>query len=132
LRRTNGTASGTPIVQEMHDRLATEEQQLIGKERSAQLTRISAPFVLRRSADINAKYLPAKEQFVVFCRLTRAQERIYKEVGRAALYGLGGSPPLKPFTAIHLLRQLCNSIKLMRLAAKGDEGGAGGSNELGE
>lgn len=41
------------------------------------LGRLVAPFMLRRSNEVNKAYLPKKREFVVFVRCTELQEKIY-------------------------------------------------------
>eukprot|EP00854_Cymbomonas_tetramitiformis_P021270 gene21270-25558_t len=64
-------------IQKSRDRLATEEEKVIGRERSAELTRLSAPVLLRRTAEVNAKYLPRRTQYVVYCALSQIQQQLY-------------------------------------------------------
>ena len=44
-----------------------EEVQTLGKERATELKRITSMFILRRTSDINNKYLPPKGS----CKLSR-------------------------------------------------------------
>ncbi|KAF8245370.1 hypothetical protein K440DRAFT_409395 [Wilcoxina mikolae CBS 423.85] len=44
-----------------------------GKGRSDELARITAMFVLRRTADILSAYLPPKKEYVIYCRPTSKQ-----------------------------------------------------------
>jgi SNF2 family DNA or RNA helicase len=64
----------------------------VGRERSLELTRLTAPHQLRRSAEINAKYLPPRAQYVLFCPLSPLQSALYSgflrtDEMRSLLYG---------------------------------------------
>lgn len=63
---------GTAIAKSK-DRLASEEELSLGCARSQELhTRVSS-FILRRTAELNARYLPPLSSYVVFCKLTPLQ-----------------------------------------------------------
>lgn len=49
----------TPIVASQQPN-ATEEEVVLGEERASELARITRMFVLRRTQEINNKYLPPK------------------------------------------------------------------------
>lgn len=52
---------------------ATAEQKRLGAERSKELSRRMDVFLLRRTSDAIAKFLPPLSSFVVFCRPTELQ-----------------------------------------------------------
>ncbi|TPX58427.1 hypothetical protein PhCBS80983_g03112 [Powellomyces hirtus] len=58
----------------------TEAEYTLGQERSLELAKTTEQFVLRRTNDINAKYLPPKHDLVVFCRPTPLQTAIYRNL----------------------------------------------------
>ena len=98
------------------DASASAEAKRVGAERAVQLSRLAAPFMLRRTADVNSKYLPPKQDYVVFCRPSQQQAVLYAAFlklpeMREMLTGCGGngSGPLSPLVAITLLRRLCAS-----------------------
>ena len=47
----------------------------MGEARSQELATRVASFVLRRTAQLNSKYLPPLSSYVVFCKLTALQVR---------------------------------------------------------
>jgi DNA repair and recombination protein RAD54B len=57
---------GEPISRS-RDRNATPEEVALGQQRSAELGRRVDAFMLRRTKEINAAYLPPLHSFVVFC-----------------------------------------------------------------
>jgi hypothetical protein len=57
---------GDPIMRS-RDREATPEEADLGQRRSEELNRRVQAFVLRRTKDVNAAYLPPLTSFVVLC-----------------------------------------------------------------
>lgn len=57
---------GDPIMR-ARDRGATPEEADLGQRRSAELNRRVEAFVLRRTKDVNAAYLPPLANYVVLC-----------------------------------------------------------------
>lgn len=45
----------------------------LGQQKAAELNEVTEKFILRRTQDVNNKYLPSKYESVVFCRITPAQ-----------------------------------------------------------
>lgn len=45
----------------------------LGKQKAAELNEITEKFILRRTQDVNNKYLPSKYESVVFCAMTPVQ-----------------------------------------------------------
>ena len=62
----------TPIVKSRQPAASRKDIE-IGEGRGRQLSEITSMFILRRTADILAKYLPAKTEYVLMCRPTQAQ-----------------------------------------------------------
>lgn len=95
---------------------ATKEELSLGEERGAELSRMTQMFVLRRTQEINNKYLPPKREIVVFCRPTPLQLRLYHQLLRCQLIrsclagSMAGSPHL---ICIAALKQLCNHPALI-------------------
>ncbi|KAK9322656.1 SNF2 family N-terminal domain-containing protein [Lipomyces orientalis] len=91
----------------------------LGRARSEELAKLTKTFVLRRTADILAKYLPPKHEFVVFCKPTRSQLDICKElleskVMKSLIKSDDMSNHLRAITA---LKKVCNSPKLLLVNA---------------
>lgn len=61
----------------------SEEDRELSESRSRALAKISASFMLRRTANLNRKHLPSKVESVVFCPLTPAQQAVYQAVLRS-------------------------------------------------
>ncbi|GKZ30687.1 helicase [Aspergillus brasiliensis] len=69
--------------------------------------------MLRRTADILAKYLPPKTEYVLFCKATRTQATIYQNVLASPVFqsALGNSE--SALQLITILKKLCNSPSLL-------------------
>ncbi|KAK9805749.1 hypothetical protein WJX73_005408 [Symbiochloris irregularis] len=104
------------------DRAATEEQKAVGEARSQELAARVASFVLRRTAQINSKYLPPLSSYVVFCKPTALQVQLYSAVLETPeVKGLLSSasattPTVLP--VISQLRKLCNSPALLQQSSE--------------
>ncbi|XP_052071010.1 DNA repair and recombination protein RAD54B-like [Mytilus californianus] len=100
---------------------ATPAEIELGEERGAELSRLTKLFLLRRTQEINNKYLPPKCEIVVFCRPTPLQLRLYSHllssrIFRSCLMGkLSGAPHL---ICIGALKKLCNHPSLLLLKAQ--------------
>lgn len=71
-------------------------------------------FVLRRTADILAEFLPPKTEYVLFCKPTSVQATIYREVLASPAFNsiLGSSEAA--LQLINVLKKLCNSPSLLK------------------
>ncbi|KAK9374842.1 SNF2 family N-terminal domain-containing protein [Lipomyces chichibuensis] len=110
-----------PIIRSRQPDARKQDIEL-GKARSEELSKLTKTFVLRRTADILAKYLPAKHEFVVFCKPTRSQLEICKElleskVMKSLIKSDDMSNHLRAITA---LKKVCNSPKLLLNATDAD------------
>ncbi|XP_028396792.1 DNA repair and recombination protein RAD54B-like [Dendronephthya gigantea] len=59
---------------------ATAEEKEIGESRACELNRLTSQFLLRRTSEINNKYLPRKVESVVFCRASHLQLQLYQHL----------------------------------------------------
>lgn len=53
-----------------------QDAQELGEERAAELNELSSGFILRRTQDVNDKYLPNKHEMIIFCSSTKLQVKI--------------------------------------------------------
>lgn len=65
---------------EFEDKIVESQQpechpQIIaqGKRKASELNEITEKFILRRTQDVNNKYLPSKNEYIVFCAMTSVQ-----------------------------------------------------------
>ncbi|XP_027053891.1 DNA repair and recombination protein RAD54B-like [Pocillopora damicornis] len=96
---------------------ASSEEKLLGQTRAAELNRLTSLFFLRRTAEVNSRYLPPKVECVVFCRPSLLQLSLYRHlltsrVVRSCLtsHSSGGSRHL---VCIGALKKLCNDPSLI-------------------
>eukprot|EP00899_Mesostigma_viride_P004693 jgi/Mesvir1/14224/Mv09671-RA.2 len=115
------------------DRKATPEEQAVGAARSEELKRQTALLLLRRGAEVNRAYLPPKSEYIVFCRMSPLQARLYEltlqsQVVSSILAGAavavsGRAQANNPLLAIGHLRKLSNHPDLLYKAAGSGRGG---------
>ncbi|OJJ45577.1 hypothetical protein ASPZODRAFT_68468 [Penicilliopsis zonata CBS 506.65] len=108
-----------PIVKSRQPE-ATRKDIEKGEARSEELRNLTSQFILRRTADILAKYLPPKTEYVLFCRPTPTQANLYRNVLASPVFqGILGSSE-SALQLITILKKLCNSPSLLSGKA-GDE-----------
>ncbi|KEF57020.1 uncharacterized protein A1O9_07210 [Exophiala aquamarina CBS 119918] len=92
---------------------ASDEDIERGQDASNELANATAQFILRRTADILADFLPPKTEFVLFCKPTPAQAKIYKSVLHSSMFDTALRSNETAFQLITILKKLCNSPALM-------------------
>ncbi|ORX79931.1 hypothetical protein BCR32DRAFT_28972 [Anaeromyces robustus] len=107
----------TPIVESRQPK-CSREAKLLGEERSNELTRITGMFILRRTAEINSKYLPPKEEIIIFCRPTDIQVKMYNKVLdspiiRKCIYNTENRDSTSHLQCIIALKKICNTPLLV-------------------
>lgn len=92
-----------------------------GAARAEELKDLTSRFILRRIADVIAKFLPPKTEYVVFLKPEPDQIERYREIvsSRECIASLEKAEAL--LQLINLLRQLCNSEGLVRTLWKTPE-----------
>ncbi|KAI5783623.1 SNF2 family N-terminal domain-containing protein [Geopyxis carbonaria] len=98
---------------------ATKKDIEKGEARSKELARITSMFVLRRTAEILAKYLPPKKEYVLYCRPTSRQLNVYRTILNSSAFNRCLGSPDASLLLITVLKKLCNSPGL--LDGKGKE-----------
>lgn len=78
-----------------------------------QLARITKLFVLRRTAEILSSYLPPKTEYIVFCRPTPKQLKVYTTILSSPHIESCYRSPDTSLLLITLLKKLCNSPGLL-------------------
>ncbi|KAL2428756.1 DNA repair and recombination protein RDH54 [Exophiala dermatitidis] len=92
---------------------ASEEEIERGCDASEELARTTSPFILRRTADILSDFLPPKTEYVLFCKPTQAQTKIYRNILKSAMFHSALRSSESAFQLITILKKLCNSPALM-------------------
>lgn len=103
----------TPIVRSRQPN-APKDIVEKGEARWKELLTMTSQFMLRRTAEVIAKFLPPKTEMIVFCRPTPAQASIYKSVLESPLYRTILGSPDASFQLITMLKKLCNSPALLK------------------
>jgi DNA repair and recombination protein RAD54B len=102
----------TPILQSRVPN-ATQRNIEKGTARSEELARLTSQFILRRTAEVIAKFLPPKTETVLFIRPTTAQAALYNAVLESPMYGAVLKAPDATLALINYLKKLCNSPTLL-------------------
>ena len=107
-------------VERSRDKNASEEEQKLGAARGEEIQRMTSQFVHRASANEgNKNRIPPKTEYVVFCKLTPVQSKLYSEYLKvASMRGIfggnsGGKNTIMPLQALQNLQKLCNSASLL-------------------
>jgi DNA repair and recombination protein RAD54B len=97
---------------------ASEHEKEKGAARSAELSRLTEQFILRRTADILSSYLPAKTELVLFCKPTPLQVKLHKQLveAPATLEGCLRSTAMQ-LKCITTLRKIANAPSLLAAAS---------------
>lgn len=101
-----------PILRSRQPEVSEEELEL-GQAASAELAQTTSPFILRRTAEILANFLPPQTEYVLFCKPTPAQTRIYLNVLKSPMFHSALRSNETAFQLITILKKLCNSPALM-------------------
>ncbi|OBT85773.1 hypothetical protein VE02_05840 [Pseudogymnoascus sp. 03VT05] len=111
----------TPILRSRQPN-ASERERELGEARQAELSEMTQQFILRRTAEVQAHFLPQKTEFVVFCKPTAAQAQIYEEIleSPAFMGALNGykAAQAQALGLINILRKVCNSPQLLLPSTK--------------
>lgn len=86
------------------------ELRELGESRAKELNEIIASFVLRRTQDVNNKYLTKKQESVVFCRQSELQRHMFGVLSE--LY-LSKRIEINPLQMITCLKKICNHPSLV-------------------
>ncbi|XP_043495651.1 DNA repair and recombination protein RAD54B-like isoform X1 [Polistes fuscatus] len=92
---------------------ASEDAQSLGKERAQELRDATSPFILRRTQEIISKYLPQKNEMVIFCHLSKRQKSLYSLVIDTWFDNtILPEKKVSPLTIITALKKICNHSDL--------------------
>ncbi|KAF4553475.1 DNA repair and recombination protein RDH54-like protein [Elsinoe fawcettii] len=101
-----------PILRSRQQGASPEDLEK-GEEADQELKEQTSSFILRRTADILAKYLPAKTEYVVMCRPTKTQYEIYDSILSSGSLTAALRNSDNPFQMINILKKACNSVSLL-------------------
>ncbi|XP_053743425.1 DNA repair and recombination protein RAD54B isoform X1 [Synchiropus splendidus] len=102
----------------------TEDDRTLGEERTAELSRLTSMFILRRTQEINNRYLPPRLDWTLFCEPSSLQLQIYKRLLSHRAFRACPQQTHTHLTCITALKKLCNHPALLRASAeeKADRG----------
>ena len=100
---------------------AIEKDVEKGEARNEELASLTAMFILRRTAEILAKYLPLKTEYVLFCRPTSAQAAVYKHVLASPAFQSALGNPEASLQLLTVLKKVCNSPFLLNAKPGSDK-----------
>lgn len=109
----------TPILKSQQPGASAKDLE-IGEARGEELASITGKFILRRTADILAQYLPQKTEHVLFCKPTAAQASVYRAIIGSPTFNAALGSPAISLELITVLKKVCNSPTL--LLKKDDKG----------
>ncbi|KAE8351264.1 SNF2 family N-terminal domain-containing protein [Aspergillus coremiiformis] len=101
-----------PIVRSRQPE-ATKKDIEKGEARNEELRELTSQFMLRRTADILADYLPPKSEYVLFCDPTPTQANIYQSVLASPVFQCAVGNSENALQLITILKKLCNSPSLL-------------------
>lgn len=105
----------TPIIQSQQPNASKMIREL-GQSRSEELSEITKLFVLRRTQEVNNKYLTKKQEYVVFCRPSELQQELLRETLKYYETNVSNRG-MDSITALHvitILKKICNHPSLIR------------------
>ncbi|RMZ90199.1 hypothetical protein DV736_g2568, partial [Chaetothyriales sp. CBS 134916] len=112
-----------PIMRSRQPHAATDAIEK-GQAAAEELARTTSSFILRRTADILSNILPKKTEFVLFCKPTAEQAKLYRSIvsspmftSAVGLFNMDGALQL-----ITILKKLCNSPALLKAKSTADAG----------
>ncbi|KAB8437414.1 hypothetical protein FH972_025092 [Carpinus fangiana] len=111
----------TPIVKARQQDASPKDIEL-GEARYKELADLTGQFLLRRTADILAQYLPPKTEYVLFCKPTAVQASVYRSILSSTTFSaLLKAPNETTLQMINVLKKVCNSPNLLRQREDAEE-----------
>lgn len=94
----------------------------LGKARLEELNSITSSFILRRTQEVINKYLPGKQEAVIFCHPSKLQETLLRTA--IQFYEKSDRSTYSPLQLITVLKKICNHPSLIASTEKIDVGGS--------
>jgi DNA repair and recombination protein RAD54B len=101
-----------PILKSRQPDASTRDTEK-GNAREEELSSLTKKFILRRKAEVMAKYLPGKTEYVLFCKPTQAQVQVYKHILESPIFGTALGNPEASLQLITILKKICNAPSLL-------------------
>lgn len=99
----------------------TEEENVLGEERAAELSRLTGMFILRRTQEIINRYLPPRLDWTLFCSPSTLQQDLYKRLLTHRIFRsciMDSSQTHTHLACITALKKLCNHPGLLHNTVK--------------
>ncbi|GMM34231.1 DNA-dependent ATPase [Saccharomycopsis crataegensis] len=113
-----------PILRSREPNCTNQEILRIGHEKSQQLILITKPFILRRTNEILNKFLPPRQDLVIFIKPTSYQTKVFGNIIRSKNFecfednvsdGVASKTmQAESFAMINLFKKVCNSPSLIK------------------
>ncbi|KAF2466413.1 uncharacterized protein BDR25DRAFT_377559 [Lindgomyces ingoldianus] len=85
-----------------------------GEARWKELVSLTSQFMIRRTAEVLAKYLPPKTEHIVFCKPTVAQAAAYRTILSSPIFTAALGNTDMALQLITVLKKVCNSPSLLK------------------
>lgn len=109
-----------PIVKSRQPHASRKDKEK-GEAREEELQNLTSMFILRRTAEILAKHLPPKTEYVLFCNPTASQADVYRHVLASPMFQTAIGNSECALQLITVLKKLCNSPSLINPKNNDDE-----------
>ncbi|KAF2647798.1 hypothetical protein K491DRAFT_699403 [Lophiostoma macrostomum CBS 122681] len=110
----------TPIVRSRQPN-ANEAELEKGEARWKELVSLTGQFIIRRTAEVLAKYLPPKTEHIVFCNPTPAQAAAYRSILSSPIFAIALGNTDMALQLINILKKICNSPSLLKSSKDSDD-----------
>lgn len=110
-----------PILRSRDPHCYNKDILKLGSEKSEELIQLTKSFILRRTADILAKFLPPRTDLVIFAKPTKVQAKLFQELLNSknfinfedmSAFGDKRSFQAETLAMINLFKKVCNSPSL--------------------
>lgn len=110
-----------PILQSRQPNCTTTNKEK-GEARSEELAQLTKQFILRRTSEIIARFLPPKTETIMYCKPTKSQADLYRAIVGLPAFGAGLSGMNESaLQLITILKKVCNSPSLLSKSANSDD-----------
>lgn len=110
----------TPILRSRQPDVSDSELEK-GEARWKELVSLTSRFMIRRTADVLAKYLPPKTEHIVFCKPTKAQAEAYRSILSSPIFTAAMGSTETALQLITVLKKICNSPSLLKSKKDNDD-----------
>jgi DNA repair and recombination protein RAD54B len=100
---------------------ASETELEKGEARWKELVALTSRFMIRRTAEVLAKYLPPKTEHIVFCKPTAAQAAAYRAILSSPIFAVALGNTDMALQLINVLKKICNSPALLKSKKDADD-----------